>query len=82
MIMEYQKIMNCLKNILNQPSKCRNKINNDAREINCINREIKFKTIMLKSNFCDKADAPINYYISEIGNTQIGNNTRYINAYL
>ena len=60
MIMEYQKIINLLDNISNEPSKFRKKMGwNNARgryNTNCL---IKFKTAMLKSSLCDYSDAYI-----------------------
>ena len=53
-IFECQRIINLLENTPNQPSKCRNKINDDARGIT--NSQIKFKTAMLKSSLFNKAD--------------------------
>ena len=55
--MEQQKIMNLLHNTSNQPSKFRTKkwieINDDSMETYNANKQIKFKTIMLKSSLCD-----------------------------
>ena len=59
--MEYQKIINFLDNKPNQRSKFKTKnwavINDDARGINNPNSQIKFKTSMPKSSFCDYSDA-------------------------
>ena len=60
--MEYQKIANLLNDASNQPSKFRTRnwveINNESRGTYTSN-DIKFKTIMLRSNLCDYADAYI-----------------------
>ena len=61
--MDYQKIINLLDNISNQPFKFRTKnwvqINDESRGIYNVNSQIKFKTAMLKSNLCDSSDAYI-----------------------
>ena len=61
--MEYQKIINLLDNTPNQPSKFRTKnwveINDESIGTYNTNREIKFKTTMLKSSLCDYSDAYI-----------------------
>ena len=61
--MEYQKIVNLLDNALNQPSKFRTKnwveINDESRGTYNFNSQIKFKTTMLNSSFCDYSDACI-----------------------
>ena len=61
-IMEYQKIANLLDNETNQPSKFRRRnwveINDESREAYSGN-DIKFKTLMLRFNLCDDADAYI-----------------------
>ena len=61
--MEYQKIINFLDNTSDQPSKFRTrswvKINDESRETNNVNNEIKCKTKMLKSSLCDHSDAYI-----------------------
>ena len=60
--MEYQKITNLLDAKSNQPSKFRTRnwveINDESRGTYA-NNDIKFKTTMLRSNFCDYADAYI-----------------------
>ena len=60
--MEYQNIANLLHSTSNQPSKFRTKnwveINDESRETYTGN-DIRFKTIMLRSNVCDYADAYI-----------------------
>ena len=77
--MEYQKIVNLLDNALNQPSKFRTKnwveINDESREIHAVNKQIKFKTSMLRSSLCDYSDA----YILVKGNISV-NNTAGANA--
>ena len=61
--MEYQKIANLLNDESNQPSKFRTRnwveINNDARGTYCSDKQIKFKTLMLRSSFWDYSDAHI-----------------------
>ena len=58
--MEYQKIVNLVDNTPDQPSKFRTKnwveINDEWKESYNTGSDIKFKTTMLKSNFCDYAD--------------------------
>ena len=54
-IMEYQKIINLLDNTPNQPSTI--EINDDARETYNKDSQIKFKTSVLKSSWCDHSDA-------------------------
>ena len=58
---EYQRIIKLLKNAPNQPSKFRTKnwieINDDARGVYSPNKQIKFKTAMLRSSLCDFSDA-------------------------
>ena len=55
--MEYQNITNLLDNASNQPSKFRTR--NDESRGTYTGNDIKFKTTMLRSNFCDYADAYI-----------------------
>ena len=61
--MEYQKIENLLDNTWNQPSKFRTKnwveINDESRGTYSVNRQIIFKTSMLRSSLCDYSDACI-----------------------
>ena len=61
--MEYQKIANLLNDESNQPSKFRTrnwvKINDEARGTYSPNKQIKFKTAMLRSSLCDYSDAYI-----------------------
>ena len=61
--MEYQKISNLLNDASNKPSKFRTRnwveINNEARGTCSPNKQIKFKTSMLRSSLCDYSDAYI-----------------------
>ena len=61
--MEYQKIPNLIDDASNQPSTFRTKnwveINDESRETNNVNSQIKFKTTMLKSSLCDYSGAYI-----------------------
>ena len=61
--MEYQKIVNLLDSASNQPSKFRTKnwveINDESRGTYSVNRQIIFKTSMLRSSLCDYSDACI-----------------------
>ena len=56
-IMAYQKIINLVDNVSNQPSKFRAKgqveIKDESREGYDTNSQIKFKAAMLKPSFCD-----------------------------
>ena len=58
--MKYQKITILLNNESNQPSKFRTKnwveINDDVRGIYSPNKQIRFKTAMLRSSLCDYSD--------------------------
>ena len=58
--MEYQKIANFLDSASNQPSRLRTKnwveIIDDLRKLN---KQIRFKTTMLRSSLCDYSDAYI-----------------------
>ena len=71
--MEYQKIGNLLDNTSNQPSKFRTKnwveINDDIRGAYSPNKQIRFKTAMLRSSLCDYSDA----YILAKGNISVNN---------
>ena len=62
-IMEYEKIINLLKNTPNQPTKFRTKnwveINDDSRGTYNTNSPIRFKTSMLRSSLCDYSEAYI-----------------------
>ena len=59
--MEYQKITNMLHDSSNKTSKFRTKdwveINDESREKYNDDKQIKFKTTMLKSSLCDYSDA-------------------------
>ena len=61
--MEYQKIANFLNSESNQPSKSRTinwvEINDEARGEYPPNKQIRFKTAMLRCNLCDYSDAYI-----------------------
>ena len=71
--MEYQKIANLLDSASNQPSKFRTRnwveINDEARGTYSPNKQIKFKTSMLRSSLCDYSDA----YILVKGNITVNN---------
>ena len=62
--MEYQKIESLLNDESNQPSKFRTRNwverNDEARGTYSTNKQIKFKTSMLRSTLCDYGDA---YYL-------------------
>ena len=72
--MEYQKITNLLNNESSKPSKFRIKnwveINDDVRGLYFPNKQIRFKTSMLRSSLCDYSDA----YIRVKGNISVNNN--------
>ena len=59
--MEYQKIKNLLDDTTNQPSKFRIKnwveINDESRGMYNASNQIKFKTLMIRSNLCDYSNA-------------------------
>ena len=59
--MEYQKIINLLDNTTNEPSKLRTRnwveINDESRGTYNVSNQIKFKTLMIRSNLCDYSDA-------------------------
>ena len=61
--MEYQKIANLLDSAWNKPSKFRTRNwvekNDDIRGAYSPNKQIRFKTAMLKSSLCDYGDAYI-----------------------
>ena len=71
--MEYQKIANLLNDESNKPSKFRTRnwveINDEARGTYSHNKQIKFKTSMLRSSLCDYSDA----YIVVKGNITVNN---------
>ena len=61
--MEYQKIINLLSDGSSKPSKFRTKywveVYDEARGTYSPNKQIKFKTSMLRSSLCDYSDAYI-----------------------
>ena len=71
--MEYQKIANLLNDESNKPSKFRTKnwveLNDDIRGACSPNKQIRFKTAMLRSSLCDYSDA----YILVKGNITVNN---------
>ena len=71
--MEYQKIANLLNDESNKPSKFKTKnwveINDDVRGVYSPNKQIRFKTSMLRSSLCDYSDA----YILVKGNITVNN---------
>ena len=71
--MEYQKIANLLNDESNKPSKFRTrnwfKINDDITGAYSPNKQITFKTVMLRSSLCDYRDA----YILVKGNISVNN---------
>ena len=71
--MEYQKIANLLNDASNKPSKFRTRnwveINDDIRGAYSPNKQIRFKTAMLRSSLCDYIDA----YILVKGNISVNN---------
>ena len=71
--MEYQKIVNLLNNESNKPSKFKTinwvEINDDVRGVHSPNKQIRFKTSMLRSSLCDYNDA----YIHVKGNVSVNN---------
>ena len=71
--MEYQKIANLLDDTPNQASKFKTKkwveINDDVRGVYSPNKQIRFKTSMLRSSLCDYSDA----YILVKGNITLNN---------
>ena len=72
--MEYQKIANLLDIASNKPSKFRTRnwfeINNDIRSAYSRNKQIRFKTAMLRSSLCDYRDA----CVLVKGNISVNNN--------
>ena len=72
--MEYQKIANLLDSASNKPSKFRTRnwieINDDIRGAYSPNKQIRFKTAMLRSSLCDYSDT----YILVKGNISVNNN--------
>ena len=76
--MEFQKIANLLENEVplsasNKPSKFRTRnwveINDDLRGVYSPNKQIRFKTAMLRSSLCDYSDV----YILVKGNISVNN---------
>ena len=71
--MEYQRIANLLNDESNKPSNFRTKnwveINDDVRGVYSPNKQIRFKTSMLRSSLCDYSDA----YILVKGNITVNN---------
>ena len=71
--MEYQKIANLLDNASNKPSKFRTRnwveINDNIRGAYSANKQIRFKTAMLRSSLRDYSDA----YILVKGNITVNN---------
>ena len=71
--MEYQKIANLLDIASNQQSKFTTKnwddLNDESRGTFSVNRQINFKTSMLRSSLCDYSDA----YILVKGNISVNN---------
>ena len=77
--MEYQKIANLLGNALNQPFTFRTKnwveIIDESRGTFAVNKQIKFKTSMLRSCLCDYSGV----YTPVKGNISV-NNTAAVDA--
>ena len=73
--MEYQKILNLLNDESSEPSKFRTKnwveINDDVRCVYSPNKQIRFKTSMLRSSLCDYSEA----HILVKGNITVNNTT-------
>ena len=73
--MQYQKIANFLDSASNKPSKFRTRnwieINDDIRGAYSPNKQIRFKTAMLRSSLCDYSNA----YILVKGNITVTNTT-------
>ena len=71
--MEYQKVVNLLNDESNKPFKLRTRnwveINDDMRVAYSPNKQIRFKTAMLRSSLCDYSDA----YILVRGNITVDN---------
>ena len=71
--MEYQKIANLLNDASNKPFKFRTRnwieINDDIRGACTPNKQIRFKTTMLRSSLSDYSDA----YIIVKGNISVNN---------
>ena len=71
--MEYQKTANLLNSASNKSSKFRTRnwveINDDIRGAYSPNKQIRFKTAMVRSSLCDYRDA----YILAKGNISVNN---------
>ena len=71
--MKYQKIASLLNDESNKPSKFRTKnwieINDDVRGVYSPNKQIRFKTAMLRSSSCDDSDV----YILVKGDISVNN---------
>ena len=71
--MEYQKIVNLLDSASNKPSKFRTRnwaeTNDGIRNAYCPNKQIRFKTTMLRSSLCNYSDA----YTLVKGNISVNN---------
>ena len=71
--MEYQKIANLIHDESNKPSKFRTRnqvvINDNIRGAYSPNKQIRFKTTMVRSSLCDYNDA----YILVKGNIAVNN---------
>ena len=63
--MEYQKITNLLDDATNESSKFRIRnlveINDESRGTYNVSNQIKFKTLMIRSNLCDYIDAYLDF---------------------
>ena len=71
--MEFQKIPNLLGDESNQPYKFRTRYwVDEARGTYSPNKQVKFKTLMLRSSLCDCSDA---YILVEGNTTAAANNT-------
>ena len=74
--MKYQKMANLLTDASNKPSKFRTRnwveINDNIRGAYSPNKQIRFKTAMLRSSLCDYSDA---YIFIKGNNTAAANNT-------
>ena len=72
--MEYQKIANLLDSASNKPSKSKTRnrveINDDIRGVYSPNKQIRFKTAILRSSLSDYSDT----YILVKGNITVNNN--------
>ena len=78
--MEYQTIANLLNDESNKPSKFKTKnwveINDDIKGAYSLNKQIRFKTAMLRSSLCDYSDA----YILVKGNISFNNTAAAVAA--